>query len=135
MPASGSGNIASFNAINAGSSPVTETIIVTPHYDNGSVICDGPTQDFTITVNPTGQVDDPADQVVCNSTSTATVIFSTSNTGGTTTYTWTNDRHKHRLGASGSGNIPFFKAINAGTCAGNGNNHGNPAFYKWFFYL
>ena len=115
LPASGSGDIASFNAINAGTSPLTETVTVTPHYDNGSVVCDGPTKDFTITVNPTGQVNDPADEVVCNGSSTTTVIFSTVNTGGTTTYTWVNDQPGIGLGASGSGNITAFAATNAGS--------------------
>ena len=42
---------------------------------------------FTITVNPTGQVDDPQDdQVLCNNDD-AIVEFTTDNT----TYAWTND--------------------------------------------
>jgi len=74
-----------FTAINAGTSPVVATIIVTPHFTNGGVTCDGPTKTFTITVNPTGDVDQPASQVVCNGSSTATVTFATVNTGGVTT--------------------------------------------------
>ena len=53
LAASGTGNIAAFTATNSGVSPVTATITVTPHYTNNSVTCDGPTQTFTITVNPT----------------------------------------------------------------------------------
>ena len=90
LAASGTGPIASFNAANLGTSPVTATITVTPHFDNGAPICDGTAETFTITVNPTGQVNDPVDQVVCKGSSTTTVIFGTANTGGTTTYTWTN---------------------------------------------
>jgi len=44
-----------------------------------------------IVVNPLGQVDQPASQVVCNGGSTTTVTFATVNTGGATTYTWTNN--------------------------------------------
>jgi len=104
-----------FTAINAGTSPVVATIIVTPHFTNGGVTCDGPIKTFTITVNPTGEVDQPASQVVCNGSSTATVTFATVNTGGVTTYSWTNNDISIGLAATGSGNIPTFTATNAGT--------------------
>ena len=87
LGASGSGNIPFFTAINAGTAPVMATITVTPHFTNGSVTCDGPTEDFTITVNPTAQVNDPADEVVCNGFPTTAVAFTTNNTVGVTTYT------------------------------------------------
>ena len=77
--------------------------------------CDGPTKTFTITVNPTGEVDQPASQVVCNGGSTTTVTFATANAGGATTYTWTNNDISIGLAATGSGDIPTFTAINAGT--------------------
>ncbi len=115
LGASGSGNIGSFAAINGGLGPVTATITVTPHFDNGSVTCDGPVQTFTITVNPTAKVDDPANQVVCHAGSTADVIFGTTNTGGTVSYTWTNDETGIGLGASGSGDILSFPVTNTGT--------------------
>ena len=38
--------------------------------------------------------------------------FSTLNTGGTTTYAWTNDNPAIGLAASGTGDIPSFTAIN-----------------------
>ena len=96
------GDITSFAAANLTTAPVIATIVVTPHFDNGSLICDGPAQTFTITVNPTGQVNDPADQVVCKGSYTSPVTFITANTGGTTTYTWTNDLASIGLGASGT---------------------------------
>ncbi len=49
LAASGTGNIAGFNATNAGATPVTATITVTPSA-NG---CTGAPITFTITVNPT----------------------------------------------------------------------------------
>ena len=76
LAATGSGNIPIYS-INTGTSPVVATIIVTPHFTNGGVTCDGPTKTFTITVNPTGEVDQPASQVVCNGGSTTTVTFAT----------------------------------------------------------
>jgi len=48
LAASGIGNIASFTAVNTGSSPVTATVTVTPSA-NG---CNGMPASFTITVNP-----------------------------------------------------------------------------------
>jgi hypothetical protein len=115
LAANGSGDIAAFTAVNNGSLPVVATITVTPHFTNGSVTCDGPTQSFTITVNPAAEVDQPASQVVCNAAPTAAVVFTTSNTGGVTTYTWTNDTPGIGLAASGTGNIASFTAVNLGT--------------------
>ena len=112
---SGSGNIPSFAAINTGSVPVIATVTVTPQFTNGGVTCEGPTEDITITVNPTAQVNDPPDQVVCNAENTADVIFTTDRTGGSNTYTWTNDTPSIGLATSGSGNIPLFAAINTGS--------------------
>ena len=110
LAASGTGNIASFTAVNTGTSPVIATIVVTPTYANGGSNCTGSTKTFTITVNPTGQVNQPASQVVCNATATATVTFGTTNTGGTTTYAWTNDTPGIGLAVSGTGNIASFTA-------------------------
>ena len=115
LGASGSGNIPAFSAFNSGSVPVVATVTVTPHFINGAPACDGTPQIFTITVNPTGQVNDPADQVVCDGSLTSGIIFTTSNTVGTTTYTWTNNTTSIGLAASGSGNIAAFTAINTGS--------------------
>jgi hypothetical protein len=115
LAASGTGNIAPFIAINAGTAPVVATITVTPHFSNGSVTCDGTPKTFTITVNPTGQVNKPVDQFVCNGVLTAPVNFSTANTGGVTTYTWTNDTPSIGLAASGTGDIASFTAVNLTT--------------------
>ena len=52
LAASGSGDIGSFNGSNSGTTPVTATITVTPHYTNGGVTCDGSPESFKITVNP-----------------------------------------------------------------------------------
>ena len=115
LAATGTGNIAPFAAVNAGTSPIVATITVTPHFENNSVTCDGPTTSFTITVNPSAQVSQPANQTVCHNASTTGVVFTTTSTGGTTTYSWTNDNTSIGLGASGNGDIPSFTAINTGT--------------------
>ena len=41
LAASGAGNIGSFTATNAGTSPVTAIITVTPAYTNGGTTCNG----------------------------------------------------------------------------------------------
>ena len=113
LGASNTGNVPAFTATNTGTTPITGTITITPTYTQDMVSCEGPTQSYTVTVNPLGQVDDPADQVVCEGELT-TVNFTTQNSGGTTTYAWTNDNPAIGLGGSGSGNISF-TATNAGT--------------------
>ncbi|MFN8303116.1 MAG: choice-of-anchor D domain-containing protein [Saprospiraceae bacterium] len=113
LAASGSGNIAAFMATNTGTTPVVATITVTPSYTNAGVTCYGDPQSFTITVNPTPTVADPADQVVCNNALTTAVSFTGAVTG--TTYNWTNDDVSIGLGASGSGDIAAFTATNTGT--------------------
>ena len=80
LAASGTGNIASFNATNTTTAPVTATVTVTPAYDS-TLECEGTPIDFTITVNPTAQVEPVASQVVCNGDLT-TVVFTTENYTG-----------------------------------------------------
>ncbi|MBP6755197.1 MAG: PKD domain-containing protein, partial [Bacteroidia bacterium] len=112
LAASGNGNITAFSAINTGTSPIIATITVTPSYTNNSVICSGAPTTFTITVNPTGQVNPIANQILCNGTSTTTVTFSTNTTGGSTIYNWTNSNPAIGLAASGSGTINAFNVSN-----------------------
>jgi gliding motility-associated-like protein len=115
LAASGISNIPSFTALNIGNTPVTAIITVTPTLLNGSVSCLGASKTFTITVNPTGQVNQPTSQVVCNGNATAAITFLTTNTVGGATYAWTNDTASIGLLASGTGSIPSFTASNAGT--------------------
>ena len=56
---------------------------------------------FTITVNPDAQVDSVADQVLCVGELTNDILFTTTNTDGTTTYAWT-DNPAIGLAASGT---------------------------------
>ncbi len=114
LAGSGTGNITSFTATNATTAPITGTITITPTFTNG-VACSGPVTTFDITVNPRAQVDDPADLTRCNGEAVPAINFSTQNSGGTTTYTWTNSLPSIGLLASGSGNIATFTATNSGT--------------------
>ena len=50
---SGVGDIASFQAVNSGTAPATDTLIVTPTFTNNNEACVGTPDTFLITVNPT----------------------------------------------------------------------------------
>jgi len=132
LSATGSGNIPTFTATNAGTLPIVATIIVTPHFTSGGVSCDGLTKTFTITVNPTAQVNQPVNDLVCNGAPTAPVLFGSINTGGVLTYTWTNNLPSIGLAASGSGDIPSFTAINAGNITSCSNDCCYTSFHKWW---
>ena len=114
LGATGTGNIPSFVAINSGNIPVVASIEVTPIYNNAGVSCSGPSQTFTITVNPTAELTTPISQVLCNGENTNLVSFSSNNLGGTTTYSWVNNNTTIGLAANGSGDIPSFTAVNTG---------------------
>ena len=75
--------------------------------------CTGKPRSFTITVNPTGQVNQPANQAVCKGSPTAPVNFTSTVPG--TVFTWTNDNTAIGLAANGNGNIPSFIAQNPGS--------------------
>ena len=113
LASSGSGNIASFTALNAGSVPVVATITVTPSYTNAGLECTGTPQTFTITVNPSTSIDPVANAVYCDGAGTSIITFSSPVSG--TTYSWTNSNAAIGLASSGTGNIPSFTASNTGT--------------------
>ncbi len=115
LAASGSGNIASFNATNNSTVPVTATITVMPMYSNGGTSCTGISRSFSITVNPTAAINQGTDQVLCNGSAASAIAFSSSNSGGTMSYAWTNDNPAIGLAANGSGTIASFVAVNNGT--------------------
>ena len=130
LAASGTGNIPTFITSNLNQSPVISTITVTPTFTNGGVSCSGPSETFTITVSPSGQVDQPASQIVCNGDSTTPVNFTTSNTTGTTTFSWTNSNPSIGLAASGTGTIPSFVASNSSNTVAVGTIVVTP-FYEY----
>ena len=112
LSSGGTGNIPSFSAINSVDTAQTATIIVTPNYNYNGVVCTGPSETFTITVNPGAQVNAIDSQVLCNGDISNEVIFTTTNTDGTTTYNWTNDNTSIGLPGTGSGSIPAFGVVN-----------------------
>ena len=112
LTATGSGNIAAFTAVNTSSAPITATISVT---GTNSGCTSSPATTFTITVNPTPTVNNFTNQTVCAGSSNAAVVPAGAVTG--TNYNWTNSNTTIGLAASGTGTIPAFNAVNAGTTA------------------
>src|SRR5664280_2626474 len=107
LAGSGSGATITETLINTTTEPVVVHYLITPSV-NG---CAGTIFDVAVTVNPTSIINQPVSQVVCNGDKTTTVTFATINTGGVTTYTWTNNYISIGLAATGTGNIPSFTAI------------------------
>ena len=88
-PLNGSGNLPSFQTQNLSDSPVVATVTVTPTVVSGSVNCPGPTETFTITVNPSPSIQDDS-LPLCDG---GTFDYTPTNGGGNilpagTTYTW-----------------------------------------------
>ena len=123
LAAFGTGNIAAFTGVNAGSAPVTATISVT---GTNSGCTSSPATTFTITVNPTPTVNNFTNQTVCAGSSNAAVVPAGTVTG--TTYSWTNSNPAIGLAASGTGTIPAFTAVNAGATAATSTVTVTPVF-------
>ena len=102
-----------FTAVNTGTSPITTTVVVTPTFENGGNSNSGPTDTFIITVNPTAQIDPIDSLVFCDEDVVDPIVFTTQNTGGTTTYSWTNDNTSIGLAASGNGTVSAFTVLNS----------------------
>jgi len=113
LSASGTSAI-SFTGTNLGNSPISGTITVTPFNTLNGTSCPGTPITFIITINPKGQVNAISNQVVCNGETVTIPDFSTANTGGITTYTWTNNNILIGLATSSTGNIAAFTATNTG---------------------
>lgn len=93
--------IPSFITINTGTTPIQDTITVTPV----AFGCVGAKAITTITVNPIPTVvATPLNQSVCNN-APANITFTSPVAG--TTYNWTNNNTSAGLGASGTNNISF----------------------------
>lgn len=105
---SGTGNISPFTALNSGINPITSQLTVTPVYTGDGVSCSGAPQNFSITINPTPNVQIPTDQVICNGNLSQAINFS----GNGTSYSWNNSNAAIGLLTSGNGNIASFTATN-----------------------
>ena len=88
----------------------------------------GPPETFTVTVNPSAQVNQVADITVNSGEAVQPISFTSSNTIGYTTYSWTNDLTSLGLPSSGTGNIASFTAINASATPITGTITVTPTF-------
>ncbi len=102
-------SITAFTGTNAGTLPISALITVTPV----SNACTGTSTVFSITINPTPVVTAMSNTAACNGVLTAFTF--TGSSVGNTNYSWTNDNISVGIGASGSGNITTFTALNTGT--------------------
>ena len=99
LAASGSENIAAFTAVNTGSTAKIATITVTP-FANG---CNGTSQNFTITVNPTPTISvSPSTQTVCSG-STFSIGATNPNAVSGAAYSWTRTDNTNLSGMATSG--------------------------------
>ncbi len=111
----GSGDIAAFETQNSNTNAISTTIEVTPSFTYNSTTCPGSSGTYDINVNPPAQVDQPANIIVCNNSNVAQINFTTANTDGSTTYSWSTDNPSVGISPSGTGSIPAFTATSNGT--------------------
>ncbi|MDC0630257.1 fibrobacter succinogenes major paralogous domain-containing protein, partial [Flavobacteriaceae bacterium] len=104
-----------YGVYNATSEPQVSTITVTPELTFQGQTTTGPSETFTVTVNPTAQVNQVEDITVNSGEIVQPNSFTSSNTIGYTTYSWTNDLTSLGLPSSGSGDITAFTTINSTT--------------------
>ncbi|MFN5692937.1 MAG: PKD-like domain-containing protein [Bacteroidota bacterium] len=107
IPAAGIGNIAPFTPMNVTSAPLASVITVTPI----SNTCSGASISFSVVIKPIPVMTSLLPQIVCNQTRTAPIIFSSSLSN--TTYTWSNSNPATGLPfTTGLGTIPSFTGTN-----------------------
>jgi hypothetical protein len=111
LAANGTGAI-TFTATNTTTAPIVATITVVPLFTLNGISCTGNPEIFSITVNPSTQINPIADQILCSGSNTNSILFSTNTTMGTTVFNWTNNNTNIGLSANGTGDISSFVAVN-----------------------
>jgi gliding motility-associated-like protein len=106
LAANGNGMIPSFTAINNTYAPVVANIAVIGSANS----CNSATSNFSITINPSVNVDSIPDQMVCNRGRMSAISITGPVSG--TSFRWINDNPSIGLAANGNGDIPAFDAIN-----------------------
>jgi gliding motility-associated-like protein len=102
IPATGSGTIPSFTAVNNTNASITSIITVTPTLGT----CTGPASTISITVGPSPTITEPASNLYCDGATFAGVDWGA--VPSSTLVNWTNDNTSSGLPASGQGNIGSF---------------------------
>ena len=106
LAASGTGDIASFRAVNSGTTVATATITVTPEYSHAGLTCPTITpMTFTITVNPELTLGSIFDAIYCDGEATDVVTLPAD-------ATWVLSGSNIGSAMSGVGSIPSFTATN-----------------------
>jgi gliding motility-associated-like protein len=109
LATSGTGNINMFTAVNTGNAPITATVTVTAQYVNGSQLCTGNSETFTIIVNPTPVMIPTQDVTACSGSLINGVSFSS--IAPPAGFVWSNNQPLIGLPANGNGNILPFTPI------------------------
>jgi len=125
LPASGTGDIPSFVAVNTGTDPVAATITVTPIIKTDGTNCPGVPKTFTITVYPEQFISiQPLDYTICQGDDAS---FSAEASGTSLTWQWEVDK--------GEGFIPVMDdPLFSGTATNMLTITGTPAFFNgWIF--
>jgi gliding motility-associated-like protein len=113
LAANGVDQIPSFTSVNTGTSPITATISATPFFTLNNITCSGSPINFSITVNPSGQVNQIQDITACNGDSVQPINFTSTNTSGTNTFSWVNNNNTTGLVSGGiTSGTPAFVAQN-----------------------
>ena len=102
--------IPSFLTTNTGLSPISTIVEVTPIFINNNIQCEGPIDQFTITVNPVPSVFPVSNTILCEGELSSSVILL--GTLGGTVFNWENSNVSVGLASQGTGNIPVFTAQN-----------------------
>ena len=111
IPASGSGTLPAFLAVNNGTQPIIAHLSVTPSF-NAVTTCPGDIETFTITILPNpNAVVSPTSQTICSGDISTTINMS----GNATSFEWTNNQPSIGLPATGTGNIPGFLTTATGS--------------------
>ncbi len=112
--ASGSGNIASFSAINTANTIQTATITVAPTL-NG---CQGNPVNFTINVKPKPTIQPVSNITACANVSINSVAFTSDPVGAQ--FGWVNSNSTIGLSGVGVGNLPVFVGLNSNSTSNQG---------------
>ncbi|WP_345270197.1 beta strand repeat-containing protein, partial [Nibrella viscosa] len=101
----GTNGISSFVAVNNSSAPISTTVTVVASTGG----CDGPAQTFVVTINPSPQVAQVPNYVVCNGATAPAIEFTSATPGATFSYTVSGNVG---FGTTGTGNINAYTAVN-----------------------
>jgi gliding motility-associated-like protein len=111
LAASGTGDISGFTAINAGGTPITATITVTP----SAYSCPGTASTYTITVNPTPAANAGTDQIICFGQSANLTAFG----GGS--YLWSNNSQSQSTNVSPATTTTYIVTVTLNGCTKTDN--------------